>query len=223
MLPLQPDTSYHIYNHANGFENIFAHDANYWYFLQKYQLYIHPIAECYAWCLMPNHFHLVIRVRKKEVIESLIKGNTHPKVSNFGKGIPPLAALPITQQHIEKYLSKQFANLFSCYTQSYNKVYNRMGSLFIKNFKRELISDKTQFLNTIAYVHRNPIHHGFCEAYEEWTYSSFSQIKSGIKYEIEIEADKLLKITNGMEGFVNLHQQSLLKLKIDDIPDIPML
>ena len=29
MIPLQPDTSYHIYNHANGFENILSHEANY--------------------------------------------------------------------------------------------------------------------------------------------------------------------------------------------------
>ena len=34
--------------------------------------------------------------------------------------------------------------------------------MYIKNFKRNPISDKIQFLNAVIYAHRNPIHHGFC-------------------------------------------------------------
>jgi len=207
MLPLQPDSSYHIFNHANGFEDLFRCEGNYWFFLQKYQLYIEPIAETYAYCLMPNHFHLVIRIRKREVIEGLV-ANNFPKVSNFGK--------VIGDREIEKYLSKQFANLFSCYTQSFNKVYNRMGSLFIKNFKRELIEDKKYFLTTVAYVHRNPIHHGFCRTYEEWPYSSYRQITEGIKSDLRTESEKLMKMTLGLDEFIKLHRQSL-RIILDDI------
>ena len=29
MQPLQPDTSYPVFNPANGFENVFRHEANY--------------------------------------------------------------------------------------------------------------------------------------------------------------------------------------------------
>jgi putative transposase len=145
--PIQPNSSYHIFNHANGFENIFQESENYRFFLEKYQLYISPIAETYAYCLMPNHFHLVVRIRKWEVIGNLIlkssniptssNYNTFPKVPNFGKG-----ESINRDSDIEKYISKQFANLFSCYTQSFNKVNFRRGSLFIKNFKRELISQQ---------------------------------------------------------------------------------
>lgn len=71
MEPLQPDTSYHIFNHANGFENVFQHEANYYFFMDKYWKYIDPIAETYAYCLMPNHFHLVVRIRKHEAIEGI--------------------------------------------------------------------------------------------------------------------------------------------------------
>ena len=57
------------------------------YFMEKYADYIHPIAETYAYCLMPNHFHLVIRIRKREVIEEIIRNKKHfSKVSfDFGK------------------------------------------------------------------------------------------------------------------------------------------
>lgn len=206
---LQPDTSYHIFNHANGFENVFRKEENFYFFLEKYRLYISPIAETYAYCLMPNHFHLVVRIRKREAIEALIRNknktdssinnNNFSKVSNFGK--------VLTNNEIEKYLSKQFANLFSCYTQSFNKVYNRMGSLFIKNFKREPIFDKTHFLNVVVYTHRNPVHHGFCANYEDWEYSSYNEIVNGVCDLTEI--NKLLKMTHGLESFKKTHQLAL--------------
>ena len=84
-----------------------------------------------------------------------------------------------------------------------------MGSLFIKNFKRELISDKTHFLNTVIYTHRNPVHHGFCKGFEEWAYSSYP----GIIYGVEniVESEKLLKITGGLDAFIELHQKNLAR------------
>lgn len=217
MESLQPDSCYHIFNHANGFENIFRREANFVYFLEKYQLYISPIAETYAYCLMPNHFHLVVRIRKREMIEALIRVNNDPsirynfskvatfdlemrQVSNFGKVF-------INDRDIEKYLSKQFANLFSCYTQSFNKVYHRKGSLFIKNFKREPISDKIYFLNAIVYTHRNPIHHRFREKCEDWEFSSYNDIVDGVCDYVEVS--KLLAMTEGLESFKEIHRHSL--------------
>jgi len=208
-----PDTSYHIFNHANGFENIFMEEENYRFFLEKYQLYIAPIAETYAYCLMPNHFHLVIRIRKREQIEEIIQAkNNFSKISNdfpsnfskvsnefssnfskvsfdFGK-VKEVNEVKINDNDIEKFLSKQFSNLFSSYTQSFNRMYKRMGSLFIKNFKREVILDKEYFMNAIVYTHRNPIHHGFCTRYTDWSYTSYCEITER-KSEI-IEVKKLL-------------------------------
>jgi len=158
---------------------------------------------------MPNHFHLVVRIRKREEIEKLIyfrnsannqnlsNNLNFSKVSNFGK---------VSSIVIEKYLSKQFANLFSCYTQSFNKCYNRMGSLFIKNFKREPILDKDYFLQAIIYVHRNPIHHHFTTNFEDWDFSSYLPV---IHQRSEIvNTSKLLKVFGGIGEFIDLHQQN---------------
>jgi len=211
---LKPDTTYHIFNHANGFENVFNEDENFRYFLERYQLYITPIAETYAYCLMPNHFHLVVRIRKREVIEEIIRNknstsnNNFSKVWNFGK-VSSSSNSSIENKEIEKFLSKQFSNLFSSYTQSFNKVYKRMGSLFIKNFKREAILDKKHFFNVIIYTHRNPIHHGFCTTFTDWGYSSYSEtieLKSKI-----VEVDKLIKIFGSKQQLIEAHQSNLDK------------
>ena len=212
MEKLQPNSSYHIFNHANGFENIFTEDENYRFFLDKYKEYITPIAETYAYCLLPNHFHLVVRIRKREVIEDIIRNknstsinNNFSKVWNFGK----VSSSSIDNKEIEKFLSKQFSNLFSSYTQSFNKVYKRMGSLFIKNFKREAILDKKHFFNVVIYTHRNPIHHGFCTAFTDWGYSSYSETREQ-KSKI-VEVDKLIKIFGSKQQLIELHQSNLDK------------
>ena len=217
MLTLQPDTSYHIFNHANGFENVFRKEENFYFFLEKYRLYISPIAETYAYCLMPNHFHLVVRIRKREAIEELIRKKSmtnFSKVSNLEQSVSlsqtdfdKTNSVNFGKVEIEKYLSKQFSNLFSCYTQSFNKVYRRMGSLFIKNFKREPIFDKTHFLNVIVYTHRNPVHHGFCKNYEDWDFSSYNDIINGV---CDLtETNKLLKMAGGLESFTERHRLAL--------------
>ncbi len=215
MQPLLPNTSYHIFNHANGFENVFKGKENFRFFLEKYQLFISPIAETYAYCLMPNHFHLVVRIRKRELIEELIRikknrtNDTNFSSSNFSK-VPNFGKVSIPEiSEIEKFLSKQFSNLFSSYTQSFNKVNNRMGSLFVKNFKRDIITDRTHFLNAIIYTHRNPLHHGFCKSFEDWAYSSYPGIIYGV--ESLVESEKLLKITGGLEPFIELHQKNLAR------------
>jgi len=59
-IPLEVEKCYHIYNHAVGNENLFRCDENYRYFLKKYAEHISPIADTFAYCLMPNHFHLSV-------------------------------------------------------------------------------------------------------------------------------------------------------------------
>ena len=226
MPPLQPNTTYHIFNHANGFENVFREPENNRFFLEKYQRYILPLTETYAYCLMPNHFHLVVRIRKRVVIESLIQNKidsknknfsnptNFPKVQNFGK----VENQKISDSEIEKFLSKQFSNLFSSYTQAFNKVNHRMGSLFIKNFKRDPILIKEHFTNAVIYTHRNPIHHGFRVNYDEWPYSSYFDIVH--EKETFVETLKLLKIFEGRESFIKMHHDSLSTI-LPSILEIP--
>jgi REP element-mobilizing transposase RayT len=62
--PLIGGHYYHIYNRGNNGENLFIEARNYAYFLNLYTHYIHPVADTYAYCLMRNHFHLLIRLHE---------------------------------------------------------------------------------------------------------------------------------------------------------------
>src|SRR5690554_1983272 len=106
---------YHIYNHANGNENLFREQKNYEYFLEKYKQHINPIAETIAWCLMPNHFHLLVKIKTEEEIvstsfQAFPKFGTLEKLEKSRK-LEKLKKLE-TLEAKSNFLSKQFANFF---------------------------------------------------------------------------------------------------------------
>jgi REP element-mobilizing transposase RayT len=62
-IPLYKDKIYHIYNRGNGSENIFYKHENYIYFLNQYYKFTKSILDTFAFCLLPNHFHIMARIR----------------------------------------------------------------------------------------------------------------------------------------------------------------
>jgi putative transposase len=162
-IPIEPDNYYHIYNHSNGFENIFIDDRDRQRFLEKYVKYIVPIANTYAYCLMANHFHFLVKIKP---IEELFK-------------ITTFEGLQSTNGMITKKISYQFSHFFNSYAQSFNRRYNRMGGLFISNFGRKHVNKEKYFLKLVHYIHSNPIEHGFIDDIAEWTFSSFHEIIEG--------------------------------------------
>ena len=58
----QTGSYYHVYNRGNNQENLFREERNYYYFLRLLQKHVNPYAEILAYCLLKNHFHLLIRI-----------------------------------------------------------------------------------------------------------------------------------------------------------------
>ncbi|AGC77008.1 transposase IS200 family protein [Nonlabens dokdonensis] len=63
MSKLEAGKTYHIYNQGNNGESLFKEATNYEYFLGKVEKYFLPYFDIYAYCLLKNHFHIVLRVR----------------------------------------------------------------------------------------------------------------------------------------------------------------
>lgn len=183
---LQPGQSYHIYNHANGSENLFREEKNYSYFLQKYRHYISPIADTFAYCLMPNHFHLLIKIHNED---QLLKNFKNLQGSKSLEGL----------------ITKQFSNLFNSYSKSVNKLYSRRGSLFNPRFKRKTIVTDIQFQETFLYIHLNPVKHGFTDHEEHWPHSSLHIYASNL-------INDIINISYSIQQFDN-HPNLLYCLK----------
>lgn len=68
-----PDNFYHIYNRGNDKQMIFMQERNYDYFLNKIEVEIQPLCSIIAYCLMPNHYHLLVYISDKDRALNLIQ------------------------------------------------------------------------------------------------------------------------------------------------------
>ncbi|RQP14232.1 MAG: transposase [Chryseobacterium sp.] len=60
----EADTIYHVYSHGNANDLLFREKTNYVFFLERIKTYLLPICEIYAYCLIPNHFHLLLKLNE---------------------------------------------------------------------------------------------------------------------------------------------------------------
>jgi putative transposase len=182
---MEPGQLYHIYSHANGSENFFRSTENYQYFLKQYQKHILHVADTLVYCLMPNHFHFLVRLNNSS-------GAPNPKES--GDSVKN-----------KRKVSQPFSNLFNAYTKAYNLMYSRMGSLFVPNFKRKPIQSDLHLTRVILYIHLNPVHHCFAKTPEAWLWSSYKTMLS--QRETWIKRDEVIRWFGNKNEFIRMHNQ----------------
>ncbi|UUV22770.1 transposase [Paenimyroides aestuarii] len=64
---LEKGYCYHIYNRGINSCNVFSNDKNKLYFLSLLKRYLTSVVTVFAYCLMDNHFHLVVRIDDKSL------------------------------------------------------------------------------------------------------------------------------------------------------------
>lgn len=185
---------YHIYNRANGDDRLFYTDANYIYFLKKLDTYLSGLLEIYAYCLIPNHFHLLARVR-----ESTTPVRFRHICSTGEEESHKPDRCKITQH---------FSNFFNCYTKSINRQEHRSGSLFERPFKRKLIDTQEYLKMIILYIHLNPVHHGLTENFESYRWSSYPILIGDQPTKLPREA--IYEIFDGKDRFIEDHKYAKL-------------
>jgi len=172
----EPGNLYHIYNQGNNRQKIFFSRDNYLFFLKKIKTHILPHADIVAWCLMPNHFHLMIYVKDTEA----------------DSGGATLSRTP-TNAPTNNELNKSIGILLASYTRAINKQENSTGSVFRKETKAECLTningitpaffgshinvripEKEYPQVCFNYIHQNPVSANLVKLPEEWEFSSYA-------------------------------------------------
>ena len=170
------DRHYHLFNFGADKCNIFREERNYIHFMKLYRAKISPIADTIAYCLLKNHYHLFVRIKSLKEIQR-IKNLAEPLQNILVKSRKMVDRQERTE-YLQKLPSKAFADFFNAYASSFNCFYERQGGLFNRPFGRKEIKT-TEYANSlIRYIHKNPEHHGFVAAFEDWPYSSFMKERS---------------------------------------------
>ncbi|MCW3125787.1 MAG: hypothetical protein JWO03_1445 [Bacteroidetes bacterium] len=176
---------YHIFNRGNNKENVFIQAKNYSYFLKRYDYYLSEYIDTFAYCLLPNHFHLLIRVKP---------------YSQF-----PLQTKTLKKLENDEKVSEQFRLLFMSYAKSINIQEDRVGSLFQKNFRRKLVDNEKYFSHLVYYIHANPQLHGICEDFRVYEHSSYERILSDRSSKLFKE--EVLKWFGSKEAYTAFHRE----------------
>ena len=168
---------YHIYNQGNNRQDIFFNREHYLFFLKKMRTYVLPYCEIIAYCLMPNHFHLMVRVNSLLV----------PSSSDDSKSSDEFKTPRTFNQSI--------AIMLRSYTRAINKERGFSGSLFRPKTKAECLTClegiTPSFYNSkfstmihidnpedqypqicFNYIHQNPVRARLVANETDWEYSS---------------------------------------------------
>ncbi len=193
---LLPGGTYHIYNRANGNEKLFVSDDNYLFFLNRYQKYLNRFLDTFCYCLMPNHFHLLVRVKEFDEIEQ-------PDLRDL-TGFQNLSGLSDAEKetHLSDLISKQFSNCFNSYSKAFNKQQGRKGNLFMRPYKRKKVEDEAYFRKLAHYIHYNPIAAGLTKDFS-WRYSSYQALVSA--QNTQLCREEIIALFNDLENFKYTH------------------
>lgn len=158
-----PGRCYHYYTRANTNENLFRSQRNVNYFLQRYRHFANPVCKTFAYCLMWDHFHVLVQVRNETEIFAFLN-KKYPRQAS---------AVETPLELIQHAANKEFANLLNAYAQAFNKYHGRRGRLFSATHQVREVKSRKDFLGMIAYIHNNPVRHGFTDSPANWENSSY--------------------------------------------------
>jgi hypothetical protein len=173
--PLEDGCFYHIYNRGNNGDVIFKEKSNYTCFLTLLKKYILPRADIYAYCLLNNHFHLLVKIRDAGANE-------------LNKSSKP---------------EQNFSNFFNAYARTFNRNNQRTGKLFEERFKRKKIEDEFYFTELLYYIHSNSQKHKLVEDFRSYPFSSYQTILSS--KETALKREEVLNWFGGKQLFEKYH------------------
>lgn len=219
--PLEQGRYYHIYNCGIDGRDLFKDKSDYEHFLSLYEKYIDPVAETFAWVLMGNHFHLLVRVKENVVYKytNADRSNDAVRFDDMKWETCDLSACEVpvngTGSDSVKKVNPNlhFSHLFNAYSKYFNKKHNRHGSMFERAFKRKIIDTDDYFRRVVLYIHNNPVHHGFCEHPVEYPWSSYLTCIS-VK-PTKLQRDEVIGWFDSVGNFKYMHEEKVEITKIE--------
>lgn len=149
--------------------------------------------EILTYCIMTNHFHVLVRVPRKQPIDdrellvrfSKLYGRQKGRLKAFEAVLKEGGKE--AQAEREKLLARMgdvssfIKELKQRFTNWYNRTYHRYGTLWAERFKSVLIEDSVVCLSTLAaYLDLNPVRAGLVEDPKDYGYCGYAEAVGGM-------------------------------------------
>ena len=134
--------------------------------------------EILGFCLLDNHFHLLVRMFPEDHVSSAGLEERYQRKYGKESVFPENKAGELRQKWAS--LSEFVKEIKESFSKAYNKRNNRRGYLWGDRFKSLIVEDGDSLLNCLAYIDLNPIRAGIVDKPEEYRWCSLGyHIQSG--------------------------------------------
>jgi putative transposase len=126
--------------------------------------------EILGFCLMGNHFHLLVRMQPKDAVsdEEVLE---RYKTAFEGKDLLNPARISFFREKWTS-LSEFVREIKQTFSRYYNKRHLRRGFFWGGRFKSVIVEDGRTLINCLAYIDLNPIRAGIVERPEDYRWCS---------------------------------------------------
>jgi REP element-mobilizing transposase RayT len=189
---------YHVICKAIDGKTLFKDEENKRYFLERYLDFSNEFFDTYAYSLLDNHVHFLIKTKSQlELKIYLNQLEINQRTSTFKRFIEDKCSF-------HELIEQQFNRLFISYSLSFNLRCKTSGPLFNRPFKRVEVADNAHLTQLYVYIHANIMKHGLSNDYENYKWSSYRAIISDKP--TNILREEVLKWFGGKERFIQAHK-----------------
>jgi putative transposase len=168
-----PDQYYHFYNRGNNRQAVFFERDNYLYFLRGLKRYLQQHVEILAYCLMPTHYHILVRVRAAQQAQASDQTQNSEVLKTSEFLDEEFLDEEVSGEEVSGEVSLAMQKFGISYTKAINKRFDRVGALFQGQFKGKLVQHTSHLLNLCLYIHTNPVKDGLVFLPEDWEFSNY--------------------------------------------------
>ena len=92
--------------------------------MRQYAKYLQPFVDTFCWCLLPNHFHFLVRVKQEAEVVAYLQGLLFKSRKSFERKFLTGELL------LEELLEQEWKRFFTAYAMAFNKQYGRKKTCF---------------------------------------------------------------------------------------------
>ncbi|GAB6059215.1 transposase [Desulfonatronum parangueonense] len=127
-----------------------------------------------GFCLMGNHFHLVVRMHTEEAASDEEIGKRYRKQFGDDAVIMPHQVQDYRRRLVN--LGAFVKDIKQGFTRFFNKRRNRKGFFWGDRFKSIIVQEGTSLVNLLAYVDLNPVRAGLVQKPEDYRWSGLGYL-----------------------------------------------
>jgi putative transposase len=202
--PFLPNNYYHIVFKAVDEIRLFKQARDHNIFLERFNFFTADFIDTWAYCMLNNHVHFIVKVKsKEEIIKNVLAIVDEKRTLSMQKFLTNSNEEIFLDEMIERQMNRFMVS----YVNLYKRNYNHHGGMFQSPFKRLAIHDESYLQQAIIYVHANTVKHNLPYNFKDYECCSYKKIVSSNETDVTYKA--VIEFFGGKEKFELLHEEQV--------------